>query len=518
MSATLVQGNTNLAGLSGSRSLGVNVIAPVMAVSVCRPPASSNGMPSRRGSAIGRSQLPANSLPINNTHFKLHSQESLHAASSLSSSLLVPYPPVEDTTWASDSREGLTLPRISSPVQLCSTTNSQSSFITTIDATSGKDGIVDDVDAHLEKSNPPSIFPNFRALQRLAVSAKLRINNLKSKEAKAITALLNQENHNNQSHSCQDDVIQVNNVLNSSWESQDDDDLTQYPHINNTDSAVHSEKGTSKSKTKKFYRSRSRRRGGKTPSKKKHSPAPTKDHNSLGDFSLASTMTLNSRWERKKVETFSTKFNKGFTSRKSKVKDSSSGTSSQVSLTTVALEKRSNATTPRAITKQSRSEASDSMPTPRQVLEHAASVYGSGNHIHVRLSNKFRSSESERSMKKVFLSEKQSSMLKDGGKGVPCAPPTSPTPQQLEKFEYIASLTDLRSQRALKDRLNVIGAEEKKKSQKIREDKARQEKQSARNNVGMMRQRQRQEIYALNKVMTELENSHFQKFCEAMNK
>nr|XP_054769038.1 uncharacterized protein LOC129276671 [Lytechinus pictus] len=509
MSTTLVQGNS-LTLLQGSRSSGVNVITPVIAVSVCRPPVS-NGLPSRQGSAVGSSRLSAKSLP-SSTHLKLHSQGSVPAMSSMSSSLLEPYPPVEDTTWAKNSGENVTLPRITSPVHLCSTANSQSSVVTTIDATTRKDR-VGEVDAYLEKPHPPSIFPNFRALQRLAASAKLRINNLKSTEAKAITALLNQEN-NNVPQSCQDDVIQVNNVSNSSWESEDNGDANA-PHNDITDSVVHSEKGTSKSRTKKLYRSRSRRRGGKSPSKKKPSPAPKKDHNSLGDFALASTMTLNSRWERKKVETFSTKYSKSFTSRKSKAKDSSKRSSAEVSLTTVALEKRSDATTSRAITKQSKSEASNELTT-RSVLEHAASVYGSGNQIHVRLSNKGRSSESEHSMKKVFLSEKQSSMLKDGGKCVPCAPPTSPTPHQLEKFEYIPSLTDLRSQRVLKDRLIVIDTEEKKKSQKIREDKARQEKQSARNNIGMMRQRQRQEIYALNKVMTELENSQFLKFCETM--
>ena len=61
-----------------------------------------------------------------------------------------------------------------------------------------------------------------------------------------------------------------------------------------------------------------------------------------------------------------------------------------------------------------------------------------------------------------------------------------------------------------------MDVEEKKKRQKQREDRVRLEKQNMRSNVSALRQRQRQEIYALNKVMTEFEYSQFVKFCESM--
>lgn len=47
-------------------------------------------------------------------------------------------------------------------------------------------------------------------------------------------------------------------------------------------------------------------------------------------------------------------------------------------------------------------------------------------------------------LKKVFQSEKQSGYITQCGRLLPCAPPTSPTPLLLDKYEIIPSLADLR--------------------------------------------------------------------------
>lgn len=52
-------------------------------------------------------------------------------------------------------------------------------------------------------------------------------------------------------------------------------------------------------------------------------------------------------------------------------------------------------------------------------------------------------------VKKVYLSETHSGMIA----GIPCAPPSTPSIDELKKVEYIPSLTDVKSQRAVKTRL-----------------------------------------------------------------
>lgn len=120
---------------------------------------------------------------------------------------------------------------------------------------------------------------------------------------------------------------------------------------------------------------------------------------------------------------------------------------------------------------------------------------------------------------RIFLSEKQSSSMRDnGGKLFPCPPPCSPTPEMLKNVEYVPSLSDLRSQRAIKNRLSTLEKDAKERRQRRLEEAKKQEKQLQRDHVAMKKHRQRQEMYALNKVMTELELKNFEAFCQTMKK
>lgn len=114
---------------------------------------------------------------------------------------------------------------------------------------------------------------------------------------------------------------------------------------------------------------------------------------------------------------------------------------------------------------------------------------------------------------KIFLSDKHSGTVKDCGIEIPCAPPATPTPEQLRKVEYIPSLNDIRSQRAVKVKLQVLEKEAQKKLEKQREEKEKVDKQNKKIMEKDLKHQQRLEIYALNKVMTELENSRFKEFC-----
>ncbi|XP_071110346.1 uncharacterized protein [Haliotis cracherodii] len=116
---------------------------------------------------------------------------------------------------------------------------------------------------------------------------------------------------------------------------------------------------------------------------------------------------------------------------------------------------------------------------------------------------------------KVYLSEKHSGVIKDEGLEMPCAPPATPTPEQLRRYEYVPSLTDIRSQRAVRQKLQVMEKKEHQKEEKKREEQARIDKMMQKDKESELRRRQRQEIYALNKIMTELEHKRFVEFCLA---
>ncbi|KAL9970978.1 hypothetical protein ACROYT_G023450 [Oculina patagonica] len=113
-------------------------------------------------------------------------------------------------------------------------------------------------------------------------------------------------------------------------------------------------------------------------------------------------------------------------------------------------------------------------------------------------------------VKKIYLSDAHSGMIT----GIPCAPPCTPTVDELKKVEYIPSLTDVKSQRAIKSRLVTLGNKVRAEEQRKKEKASKEEQKRAYGAILQLKQRQRAEIYALNKVMTELENDNFKKFME----
>ncbi|KAK3587307.1 hypothetical protein CHS0354_011288 [Potamilus streckersoni] len=117
-------------------------------------------------------------------------------------------------------------------------------------------------------------------------------------------------------------------------------------------------------------------------------------------------------------------------------------------------------------------------------------------------------------VRKVFLSEKQSGSIKESGMEIPCAPPVTPMPDMLKKYEYIPSMNDIRAQRAVKLKLQIMENHTRQRSEKKKEEYAKVEKQQLKDKERSIKAQQRMEIYALNKEMTELENRRFQEFCK----
>ncbi|XP_071944382.1 uncharacterized protein [Antedon mediterranea] len=124
--------------------------------------------------------------------------------------------------------------------------------------------------------------------------------------------------------------------------------------------------------------------------------------------------------------------------------------------------------------------------------------------------------EGDEKVRRVYLSDKQSGVIKDCGMMLPCAPPCTPTIEQLKKVEYVLSMNDIRSQRTVKERLSQIESKARRKELAKKEEAKRTEKQYLKEKELQKKQRQRLEIYALNKIMTELEENNFKKFCEIM--
>ncbi|ESO88836.1 hypothetical protein LOTGIDRAFT_234412 [Lottia gigantea] len=116
---------------------------------------------------------------------------------------------------------------------------------------------------------------------------------------------------------------------------------------------------------------------------------------------------------------------------------------------------------------------------------------------------------------KIYQSQCQSGTVVVCGVEVPCAPPATPTPEQMKYHQYIPSLNDVMAQRTVKLRLEKIEKKEQKKQDRKREEEIKLEKMHQKDKLFEKRRKQRQEIYALNKIMTELENKRFEEFCKA---
>lgn len=81
-------------------------------------------------------------------------------------------------------------------------------------------------------------------------------------------------------------------------------------------------------------------------------------------------------------------------------------------------------------------------------------------------------------------------------------------------FNLISFL--LQSQQSIKQRLAALEKENKKKRQVQDQEKKQKEKNVIQTQFEIQRARTRQEIYALNKIMTKLEKEHFKRFHEKM--
>ncbi|XP_015765140.1 PREDICTED: uncharacterized protein LOC107344043 [Acropora digitifera] len=112
-------------------------------------------------------------------------------------------------------------------------------------------------------------------------------------------------------------------------------------------------------------------------------------------------------------------------------------------------------------------------------------------------------------VKKIYLSETQSGKIS----GIPCAPPSTPTVGMkgfCKSSIQISAVLFVLLLSISKDLGNKVRAEEQRKKEKA----LKEEQKRTYGAILQLKQRQRAEIYALNKVMTELENENFRKFME----
>ena len=64
----------------------------------------------------------------------------------------------------------------------------------------------------------------------------------------------------------------------------------------------------------------------------------------------------------------------------------------------------------------------------------------------------------------------------------------------LKKFEYVPSMGDIRSQRAVKLKLEYLVKIEKQKQEKVKEEKAKKDKVQQKEKVRELRRQQRREV------------------------
>lgn len=117
-------------------------------------------------------------------------------------------------------------------------------------------------------------------------------------------------------------------------------------------------------------------------------------------------------------------------------------------------------------------------------------------------------------IRKVYYSEAQSQMRA----GIPCAPPATPLNDILIAMEIVPCMADIKSQQAIKAKLKNIEIQRQKANEKIRDRFLKDEKKREKQEKESIRQQRRAEIYALNKIMTELEHNKFLQCMKEKNK
>ncbi|GFR65741.1 hypothetical protein ElyMa_003666700 [Elysia marginata] len=94
---------------------------------------------------------------------------------------------------------------------------------------------------------------------------------------------------------------------------------------------------------------------------------------------------------------------------------------------------------------------------------------------------------------KVFQSDQQSGVISDLGLAIPCAPPATPTAEQLRKYEYVPSLQDVRAQRAFRHRLQAMEFKASQKEMRKQENLMAVEKVSLKEKRQQLKKSQRQQ-------------------------
>ncbi|XP_065061067.1 uncharacterized protein LOC135688236 isoform X2 [Rhopilema esculentum] len=115
---------------------------------------------------------------------------------------------------------------------------------------------------------------------------------------------------------------------------------------------------------------------------------------------------------------------------------------------------------------------------------------------------------------KVYLSEKRSGTLM----GVPAVPPATPCSGFYEEIEWVPSMSDMKSKRLVTSKLAGLVSKQAKRENEERitreQKQLQEEKQRNKEMLLKIKQRQRAEIYALNKILTEVENATYEKYKE----
>ncbi|PAA51688.1 hypothetical protein BOX15_Mlig017488g3, partial [Macrostomum lignano] len=136
-------------------------------------------------------------------------------------------------------------------------------------------------------------------------------------------------------------------------------------------------------------------------------------------------------------------------------------------------------------------------------------------HQPVRLRQQQQKQQQQQSNNKgrtVYYSLRQTESLVDCGVNVPGAPPATPLPIENPGLKYVLSMQDTKSKRELSLRLTEI--RDKRKDNAKRSDLKSQleEREREQARLAKLRVEQRNRIYALNKLMTELELTDFKTF------
>lgn len=120
----------------------------------------------------------------------------------------------------------------------------------------------------------------------------------------------------------------------------------------------------------------------------------------------------------------------------------------------------------------------------------------------------------DKKMHRVPLSQKQPQLTKKAGPVMPSSLTTTSAAEHPNQFDYVPSLIDIKTQRHINQRLESVRRLDQKKAEHRRDEEKKQERVTFKEKMANQKKRQRQEIYALNKVMTDMEYKQFQELVQ----